>query len=431
MKLSRAVILNVLGQAAALFIGFFTSILLARVLGPSDRGLLALMSNVSYLSLLVTGAGIPVAISYYAGHRESRPAALLGNSLLYAAVLAVVLIPAAALLQDPIADAVSRGRGGSVWVLAAALVPVTFLDWAVNNQLAGSLRFERFNILLVAGKTAYLICVVVLLGFLGLGVAAGLLALAAGSGVIIIGAMGAILKLERPPRVDRPLLKRELRYGLRVQVGAMSQLAVTRIDVLIVQIYRPLADVGYYVVAQTIAELPMVLALAFKTSILPLIARAEGSQREDTTALAIRAYWMVAAIALIGNAGLGTLVIVVGYGSEFEPAVVPMLLLLPGVLFLGLGVVVSGDLQGRGRPSVSSSLAGMAAVITVGLDFALVPPYGVTGAAVASLIAYALYGTASVAVLARVADISLRELLLPRRADFEALRAFISSRRKR
>lgn len=271
---------------------------------------------------------------------------------------------------------------------------------------------------------------VVLLGVLGLGVAAGLLALAASSGVIILGAMGAILRLERPPRVDPPLLKRELRYGLRVQLGAMSQLAVTRIDVLIVQIYRPLSDVGYYVVAQTIAELPMVLALAFKTSILPLIARAEGTQREDTTALAVRAYWIVAAIALLGNAGVGTLVILVGYGSEFEPAVVPMLLLLPGVLFLGLGVVVSGDLQGRGRPGVSSTLASMAAVITVGLDFALVPPYGVIGAAVASLIAYALYGTASVMVLARVADITLRELLLPRREDLERLRAFISARRK-
>ena len=45
--------------------------------------------------------------------------------------------------------------------------------------------------------------------------------------------------------------------------------------------------------------------------------------------------------------------------------------------------------------------------LTIGLDLLLIPSYGVTGAAVASAFAYALYGASSVVALGRAAD-SLR-----------------------
>ncbi len=41
-------------------------------------------------------------------------------------------------------------------------------------------------------------------------------------------------------------------------------------------------------------------------------------------------------------------------------------------------------------------------VATIGLDLILIPHYGVTGAAVASAVAYGLYGASSVLALARI-----------------------------
>ncbi len=54
---------------------------------------------------------------------------------------------------------------------------------------------------------------------------------------------------------------------------------------------------------------------------------------------------------------------------------------------------------------------------TIGLDLILIPPYGVTGAAVASAVAYGLYGASSVLALARISDLSLPRLLVPSRTD--------------
>jgi O-antigen/teichoic acid export membrane protein len=416
--LARSVSLNVAGRVVSLGLGFVASILLARLLGPSDRGLLGLMLSASTLTLAVTGLGIPLAVTYYASRKDASPGALLGNSLVWTLLIGAVLVPAVWVFHRPVADAIGHGRGGEVWVVAAALVPLTFLDWTAHNQLIGMLRFERFNVLIAASKVAYLLGVAFLLAILDLGVTAGLVATGLSSVVMVLGSLGPILAAERP-RVDLAVGRRLLRYGTRVQVGSLLQIANTRLDVVILQFFRPLSDVGYYVVAQSIAELVTTLGLAFQTSVLPLVSHYEGDDRQRATSVAsVRNHGILAAFAVLANAAFGTAAILLAFGSEFEPAVVPMLILLPGIWFLGMGSVIQGDLGGRGRPGLSSALAGLAAVATVGLDLLLIPPFGVVGAAIASVVAYAIYGTASLIALSRVSGIPVRELIVPRRSDF-------------
>lgn len=425
--LARSVSLNVAGRVTSLALGFVASILLARLLGPADRGLLGLMLSASTLALAVVGVGIPLAVTYHASRRGSSPGALLGDSLLWTALIAIVLVPAVWLFHEPVADALGRGRGGETWALAAALVPITFLDWTAHNQLVGMLRFGRYNALVVLSKVGYLLGVAFLLAVLELGVTAGLVATGIASAVMVAGSVGPVLAEERP-RLDLGILRRLLRYGVRVQVGSLTQIANTRLDVVILQFFRPLSDVGYYVVAQSIAELVMTLGAAFQTSVLPLVSHYEGDDRQRATSVAsVRHHGILAAFAVVLNAIFGTLIILFAFGEEFHPAVAPMLILLPGVWFLGMGSVIQGDLGGRGRPGLSSALAGVAALVTVGLDFLLIPPYGVTGAAIASVIAYAIYGGSSLVALSRVSGIPVAELIVPRRSDFAAYARILRS----
>jgi Na+-driven multidrug efflux pump len=103
--------------------------------------------------------------------------------------------------------------------------------------------------------------------------------------------------------------------------------------------------------------------------------------------------------------------------STFQPALVPLLVLLPGMWFMGTGSLVVGDLRGRGRPGLASAVKGGAALVTVGLDLALIPAFGVIGAAVASSLAYAAFGIGSLVVLSRIAGVPVRRLTVPTRDD--------------
>jgi O-antigen/teichoic acid export membrane protein len=414
----RSIALNLFGRVAGVGVGFVSAVILARLLGPADRGLLAEMVSASTVVLAVTAIGQPLAVTYYASRKETNHRAILGNTCLHALVLAAVLIPLSVLLYRQIANAVGAGHGGKTWILAAVLVPITFLDWTISNQLLGMLRFGFYNALKLLAGASYALAIIVLVGFLGWGVAGGIVATAVGSAVTVAGSLRPILGSARPT-VERSLLKAMMQYGSKVQVGVIFTMVNYRLDVVIMQFFRPLAQVGYYVVAQTIAELSITLATAFQSSLLPFTSHYEGDARQrEVTIASLRHHGILSGIAALANTVVGSLIIYLAYGSQFRPAIVPMLILLPGVWFLGTGFIVQSNLGGRGLPGLSSKIAGVAAATTVVLDFGLIPPLGVVGGALASVTAYTVYGVLSLVALSRASAIPIKELVVPTREDF-------------
>lgn len=420
--LARAVTLNVIGQVGSLAVGFVGSILIARWLGPADRGLLGLIASTSGLAVAIAGLGWPLAVMYFASKRDASQGALLGDTLAFAALLAVVLVPLAWVFRSEIADLFGRGRGEWLWVAAAGLVPLTLLEYSVPNQLAGRLRFGLRNALVVVSKLAYLVVAIVLVGVLDLGVAGGVAALAVGSAVIAGGCLPYLVGLERP-RIDLGVARGLVRYGRRVQIGTVFQLANYRLDVIVAQFFLPLEAVGAYLMAEILAELVIVLAGSFQTSVLPLVARADDEASAQRTMVAsLRHHGVLAAAAIVANAFFGTAVILFALGPGYRQALTPFYILLPAVWFLGTGAVVGGLLRGHGRPGAASALSGATVAVTVALDLALIPPFGITGAAIASLCAYVVFGVASVVYLARSTGVGVRDLVVPTRADLALYR---------
>lgn len=415
--LGRAVKLNVAGQAGGFAVSFVSSLLLARLLGPSDRGLLAVMITVGSVGVALAGAGLASAVQYYASRRETEQRALLGNSLVAGAILAAVCLPLFWLLREPLAAAFAHGRGGLVWVVAGAMVPLTLLDHLTAGQLCGRLQFGLWNVLLVASRFLTLCCVAGLVGLASLGVPGAIAASAAGSTLVIAVSTISLLR-EGRPRFHPHLLLKEVRYGTRAQIGQVFQFLNFRLDLLVLSLFAPLATVGYYAVAQTLAELVIYLGAAFQISVLPIVSRLDGDERQaETTLTAVRHHGVLALVVIAANAVIAPLVLLFGYGEAFRPALVPLLILLPGMWFLSNANLVSGDLRGRGRPGLASAVKGAAAVITLALDFALIPTFGITGAAVASSVSYMFFGVLSLVVLSRVSGVAVRRLVLPTRED--------------
>lgn len=415
--LARSVTINAAGQAIAFPIGFATSLLLARLLGPADRGLLGIMISAGEIAMTVLALGLPMAVLYHASREETSPGALLGDALAYAGVLTAFMLPAAWFLREPLGDLLSHGRGGATWVLAAALVPLTFLAWTTRNQLVGKLRFRLANALLVVARLAMLVGVVALVGIANLGVVGALAATAVATLVSAAFAMRVLIAEERP-RLDATLLRGLLRYGGRVQIGTVFQQLNYRLDVIVLQFFLPLAYVGYYVVAQILAELVIYLGVAFQTSVMPLVSHYDGDERQAAMTLqSIRHHAILALVATIAVAAFAPAILLLGYGPSYRPALEPLFILLPGMWFLGTGIVVGGDLRGRDRPGVASLLSGVAVVATIVLDLTLIPRHGVAGAAIASLVAYIVFGSASLIALSRVTGTAVRSLIVPTRAD--------------
>jgi O-antigen/teichoic acid export membrane protein/O-antigen ligase len=423
--LARSVKLNVGGRVGTQALGFIGSILLARMLGPAGRGLVGVMVSVSTIGYALLAFGQPLSAIYYSSRRDSDQRAITGNALLQGAVMTVILVPIVALFPGGVADLFGHRHGGEAWILVALLVPIQFLNATITNQLLGTLRFGLYNGLNLLSQVIYVVCVYVMLGPLKLGILGALLATAIGSLANTFMCLPLILRGGRP-RIRAELASQMARYGFRIQIGAIFQLVNYRFDVLIMQFYRPLRQVGFYVVAQTIAELVIVVAIAFQSSVLPLVSRPGGARERSITGAAERHYGIIGAAGILANLFFGSAVILLLYGPGYRPALLPMIILLPGIWFLGMGIVVGSDLSGRGRPGLSSLLAGMAGIVTVALDFALIPRFGVYGGALASDAAYATFGVGSMIALSRVAKIRVRDLCVPRGEDLQIYARFVA-----
>jgi O-antigen/teichoic acid export membrane protein len=424
--LGRSVIANALGQLSVLVIGMVSTIALARWLGPADRGILALMAYTWDVIIAVAAAGFTYAVAYFASRRDADRGAILGNSLLVGGVLAVVFIPFFAIYGPTVADHLTHGRGGDAWRLVGIVVVVTFLDWCIHNQLLGKLQFGRLNALIALSGIASLVAIVLFVGLAGWGVAGGLAATVAASVVMIVGSLLALRGLR--PSVDLQLLRAQFAYGGRVAVGWIFQIINYRADVFILQAYVSLRAIGEYVIASLVAELSLTGGSALATSVNALVANYEGEDRQTTTISAsLRHGLILTAVVIVGLAIFGGLAIKIAFGSSYAGAIEPMYILLPGMLFLGMGSVVTGNLRGIARPGVSSIIAGVTMAITIGLDVLLIPKWGINGAALASTIAYTFHGTTCVLVLSRITGIPLRNLIVPTASDWRAYQRALSA----
>ena len=65
-----------------------------------------------------------------------------------------------------------------------------------------------------------------------------------------------------------------------------------------------------------------------------------------------------------------------------------LLALLPGIVLLGGGKVLTNDIAGRGYPQYNSVASGVSLILTVVLDLLLIPRLEVLGASIASTLAY-------------------------------------------
>src|SRR5207302_7260399 len=144
------------------------------------------------------------------------------------------------------------------------------------------------------------------------------LATLAGSLLVIAGSLRVILAAG-PPRLDLALMKRMFSYGGRTQIGGVFQFFNSRFDVLILQFFRPLSAVGYYVVAQMLAELVMLLARSFQSTVLSVVTRDadDPESQAATTATALRHHGLLAVAATLANAAFSPLLILFAFGPAF------------------------------------------------------------------------------------------------------------------
>jgi O-antigen/teichoic acid export membrane protein len=175
----------------------------------------------------------------------------------------------------------------------------------------------------------------------------------------------------------------------------------------------------------------MLLPRALSAVLYPRVARLSASGDETTREMvetkSLRHVSLVVGITALGMAPVLEFLVVPVFGAEYRPAINLGLVLLPGAAAIGISTVLAATIVGRGKPIYSLYGAFVTTPITIALYVTMIPWLHATGAALASTMSYLTSFGLMCWFYRRVTGRSIAPLLIPRRSEFEDLRAAFKS----
>jgi O-antigen/teichoic acid export membrane protein len=404
----RAVLDNLGARLVAVVALGIGTILVARVGGAEDVGVLALLRVLPGLVGVLAACGLPGAMGYFlagphAGHPRLWPTilVLLGAGMGIGTAVWLLLVP--------VIHAVLLPTASTLVMLLAGVSVATQLPLAVAKSSLQGLDDRKGSNAVTAGEEAAFLPAFGVAWLLGLRGSLLLVVVLIVADVVVAGAGWARLVrqvhgrgMRMTGRPDRPLARSIVSFGLLGQVGGLVNLLNLRLDFLVLGSIAGPAPLGVYAVASKFAELVRLPSLAVTWVSYPRIARL--GPEASATVVRRQLPWLGG----VGIVGAVVLALAAGpllpalYGQEFVASVVPAAIIAVGLCASPAGGLAGGYLLGTRRPGTGSVLQAVGLLATLGLDLALIPSFGVTGAAVASAVAYLVTDVSTVLVVRRL-----------------------------
>src|SRR5262249_50393352 len=164
--------------------------------------------------------------------------------------------------------------------------------------------------------------------------------------------------------------------GLPFFVWQAALVIYGQTDALILSMLTRDAVVGWYAAAYRIVTIPLFMPTIIMTVVFPALSAATHDRRAYS-AIAQRALRVVllARTPIVVGVMLppGRLLDQLGYPAEFDPSIVPIILLAPHVLLVGIDMVIGTVLNTRDRQRQWAMAGVAAAVFNPALNLLLIP----------------------------------------------------------
>ena len=398
-------------------------IVVARALGPSARGELAVLTALGAMTILLGSLGIHLSGVYFLGRFRERADAIVSNNLLVGAIGGVVV----ALCLTLAGVAFERGLLHQVdiglFLIFATCVPFLYFNQFGRTLLLGLGRVGHYNLPDVVGGVALLAGTVVAIAAFGkhLGPLVALRVL-----IEVVIAIMIIRLLRAPGRLrfapSRSLLRQQLAYGLRNYTGSLFWLCLLQADIVLCNHFLGNEQTGIYSVAVSLGLPITILAAAIGTLTFQRVSsEARRATRIAQTNRTARILVVLLLPPVVGMGLLAHIIVPAIYGAEFDAGATALILLLPGFVAFSLEVVMMNFLAGEGTPPVVIWAPAVGLVVNIVANLFVIPRWGINGASITSSVAYTVVLLLVLRHYTRLTGSKPGDVLRTRLADVKAL----------
>lgn len=196
-------------------------------------------------------------------------------------------------------------------------------------------------------------------------------------------------------------------------IGFLGALMIN-IDVLMLGWWRSPEEIGFYAAIQRIIQVLYILPSFLVAALFPTFARLAKSLDDTFVSIAqkaLRIIYLFGVPLVIGGVILSHNIVVLLFGQEYIPAVVPFQLLLFSILIMYSSHIVSNAIFAHNKQRYFIGLLLIGIVGDIIANILLIPSYGLIGSAIATLIAQGLAYGFGWMVLKKIRPITLLPLL--------------------
>jgi O-antigen/teichoic acid export membrane protein len=394
INLRKNILMGGSARLIIMIISFFSSWISARYLGVELKGQYSYIVTMGSFIWMVLDLGLYHSYPYLIRKSPGKVHDLFGWSVLTFIVETVFLSAIGILLINFWSRALGFDFNPVYMLVFVALVTLRKFFMQVQSLYLGLDKIWLHSIGQLINSATFLLLIV--LGYLLL---RGADRLAWVLGAVLIGLAASIIFFICRHHWEFSFRKLDLGYvfssykfGIRVFISALLLSMMIRSDIIIIRHFLGFSQVGIYSIAAHIVDL-----LQAASNVVGGLLFVKLSDTEDLKSKWIlmkkmlMLFFIFLTVANIGFVLLGRFVLGLLYGAEFVPAYSVYLWLIPASYGLSFGSLFNNYLNSKGFPLITIIIPGLALIQNIGLNFLLIPRWGITGAAISTNISYLLW----------------------------------------
>ena len=392
-ELSKHLAIYGAGDVAIQALNFLLLPFYVQYLTAADYGVLALLASTEATVKLFFRWGVDGAfMRFWYQCEDDLARQRLASTLFFFLLATNGILLLAAVIASPFISARLLQSPGHTLALQLVLlntfaIGFTFIPFHVLRMQQ---RAREFSALTLARSGSTLILRLILVMGAGMGIMGVVVADVVVTAVLLLVMVRWFAPLLRPT-FSTGLLRQSLAFGLpRVPHGFALQLMSVG-DRFVMTRYLPVQDIGVYSMGVSFGLIEKIALGAFEYAWAPFYY-ATAREPDAPRVFSAVATYGIAVLALM-TAGLSAIAVdlldAVTHGQYVAAAGVVTWTAI-GVFFYGVYLLTSIGLNITGRTSYYPVTTAIGAAVNIGLNFALIPRFGIIGAAWANGAAYAL-----------------------------------------
>jgi O-antigen/teichoic acid export membrane protein len=391
MSFLRKSSITFLSRAGVFILGFILQAWIARLLGPEGKGAYAVITLITSLVAQFATLGLHNAHIYLIGRKQTNLKAAAENAFIFSFVLGGICFGIYWLGRAWLDPILFKGIAPEITVWIALTFPLHLTFLLFNYLALAHDDIVGFNLPHV-GRSAYILLgLALLIPWRPIDLWAVNIIWVITNVMLALQCWWLIFRRQRfGLRWHSDLFRASVKFGLQSHAGTIFYLLGWRLDFLLCNLYLDTRAVGYYSVAALFGEVLWFIPQTLAVVLLPEVSRQNGEQAARLTSQVCRLAIVCSALGAACLAAIAPLLVGKIFGNDFLPALVPLWLLLPGMIFESGARILSSFFVGRGHPMTSTYAAMLVFVSNLLINLWFIPRYGITGAALASTFSYTL-----------------------------------------